>query len=212
MKRRSHKRTRNRTATVGRWFTPSILLLGAGTALSAGVLALGLTWPATNAPLTLAAQHEQRADLALQNGAGSADFEIAARENAKTLATSPMTASAWLRAAYIRKQASGSLDAESLRDLEASYLVAPLGPNVSRWRLRFVFENWQSLTPAIRSAALNELRVFAAYHTGSRSLADSIENPAGRMAAKLTLRRAYMNMAAIDTSTHLSREAKQLEM
>ncbi|WP_299173239.1 hypothetical protein [uncultured Brevundimonas sp.] len=192
-------------------FTPMVLALSGATSISAIILASGLTWPALAAPLSLAAHHEQRADLALRSEQVSAhDLDRAARENDKTLESSPFTASAWLRAAYIRKEETGSLDAESLRNLEISYRVAPLGPGVSRWRLRFVFENWQSVTPAIRVAALNELRVFATYHKGSGALVDSIADPAGRLAAKLTVRNVYMNIAATGSDDAVAQEVRRV--
>lgn len=198
MRRSSHKSSRRRAERSGaRWFAPAILAAGAATGLMAAVLASGLTWPGLEAPFTLAAQHERRADLALTGTQGSpVDLDRAASENARTLAASPMTASAWMRSAYIRSVSTGGLDQQALHDLETSYRVAPLAPGLSRWRLRFVFENWQAVTPSIRTAALNELRVFATYHTGSGALVDAIEDPAGRLAARLTVRHVYMNVAA----------------
>jgi hypothetical protein len=192
---------------------PAILTVGVLTAAFAAILASGLTWPGASTPLTLAAQHEQRADEALSNDRdGSPGLERAAIENAKVLESAPMTASAWLRASYIRTQTAGALDADALRDLDMSYRVAPLGPAVSRWRLRFVFENWPSLTPTIRAAALNELRVFAAYQTGSGALVNSIQNPAGRLAAKLTIRHVYMDIAETDATTAQRADARIAEM
>jgi hypothetical protein len=211
LQQRKTKSTRRSGQADNRWFAPAVLTCGLGTAAAAITLASGLTWPSVAAPLSLAAQHEQRADQALNIEARSEpDLGRASLENDRTLASSPSTASAWLRAAYIRQQMSGSLGPESLRDLETSYRVAPLGPGVTRWRLRFVFENWQSVNPRIRSAALNELRVFASYHSGSGDLVDSIENPAGRLAAKLTVRKVYMTIAAVQSSKTSTGEPSRL--
>lgn len=174
---------------IGRSIAPAILALGATVSVCAALLAAGLTWPAIPFPFGLAAHHEKRADLALSSaGARPLALERAAFENERTLASSPATATAWLRAAYIRQQKSGTLDADSLRYIETSYRVAPLGPGVTPWRVVFVFENWQSMTPGVRSAALAEIRTFAASNKGARALVDTIRSPAGRLAAKLAIR------------------------
>lgn len=198
----SRKRSKKKAATPdGQWFTPAILALGATVSVAAAVLAAGLTWPAIPFPFGLAAHHEKRADLNLNAPqATQPALERAAFENELTLASSPTTATAWLRAAYIRQQQSGALDADSLRYIENSYRVAPLGPGVSLWRVFFVFENWPSMTPAIRSAALTEIRTFAASNKSARALADTIKNPAGRLAAKLAIRRPYSNSATTQRS------------
>ncbi|WAC59209.1 hypothetical protein [Brevundimonas sp. SL130] len=167
-----------------------MLIFGAATAIWAAVLASSLTWPAIPFPSGLAAHHEKRADLALSAPKPSpATLQAAAIENERTLTSSPTTATAWLRAAYIRQQQSGALDAESLRYIETSYRVAPLGPGVSPWRILFVFENWPTVTPTIRSAAVTELRAFAGSNKGARALVDTIRNPTGRLAAKLAIRK-----------------------
>jgi hypothetical protein len=182
---------------IGRWFAPAIIALGAAVSVCAALLAAGLTWPAIPFPFALAAHHEKRADLALSSaGARPLALERAAFENERTLASSPATATAWLRAAYIRQQRTGTLDADSLRYIETSYRVAPLGPGVSPWRVLFVFENWELMTPGIRLAALAEIRTFAASNKGARALVDTIRSPAGRLAAKLAIRKPYYNKAA----------------
>lgn len=181
---------------IGRWFAPAILALGAAVSVCAALLAAGLTWPAIPVPFGLAAHHEKRADLALSSaGARPLALERAAFENERTLASSPATATAWLRAAYIRQQRSGTLDADSLRYIETSYRVAPLGPGISPWRVLFVFENWELMTPGIRLAALAEIRTFAASNKGARALVDTIRSPAGRLAAKLAIRKPYYSQA-----------------
>lgn len=203
MLQKQRKSRRRSTRPVGkRWFRWAVLAGASGTAGLAITLASALTWPALATPVTLAAQHEQRADAALgDDGGAQAAFSDAARENNDTIARAPSTASAWLRAAYIRQQATGALDATSLRDLETSYRMAPLGPGVTRWRLRFVFENWQQVTPRTRASAIEELRVFASYNSGSRALVDSFENPAGRLAAKLIVRQVYLDVASRKPNT-----------
>lgn len=179
-----------------RWLTPAVLVFGLSTSAWAAVMAAGLTWPAIPFPSGLSAHHEKRANLALNSTKTTPQtLESAALENQRTLNLSPMTATAWLRAAYLRQQASGALDAESLRYIETSYRVAPLGPGVSAWRILFVFENWPSVTPAIRSAALIELRASARSNKEARALVGTIRNPAGRLAARFALRTPRSNVS-----------------
>lgn len=170
------------------WLTPAVVVFSLATSAWAALMAAGLTWPAIPFHLALGAHYEQRADLALKApGPLTQRLEASAVENERTLALSPTTATAWMRAAYLQRQL-GELDAEGLRYVETSYRVAPLGPGVSPWRILFVFENWPSVTPAIRSAALAELRAFAMAERSAPALVDLIRNPAGRLAAKLALR------------------------
>jgi len=153
-------------------------------------MAASLTWPAIPSPFGLAAHHEKRAKLALDTDKPTTfTLERAGLENELTLAAAPTTATAWLRAAYVRQQQQlGALDAESLRYIETSYRVSPLGPGASPWRVLFVFENWNLVTPAIRAAAMTELRSFAAHDYRARVLVNTIKNPAGRLAARLAIR------------------------
>lgn len=197
MRQPSRRKIRKKTSRpTSRWLTPAVLVFGLATSAWAAVMAAGLTWPAIPFPSGLSAHHEKRADLALNASRRTPQtLEAAALENERTLALSPTTATAWLRAAYLRQQASGVLDAESLRYIETSYRVAPLGPGVSPWRILFVFENWPSVTPAIRSAALTELRAFARSNREARTLVDTIRDPAGRLAARFALRKPHSNVS-----------------
>ncbi|NBB66106.1 hypothetical protein GVN18_43350 [Pseudomonas sp. ODNR1LW] len=187
----TRRKTRKRPPSADMpWLTPAVVVFSLATSAWAGLMAAGLTWPAIPFPLALGAHYEQRADLALKAaGPLPQRLEAAAVENERTLALSPTTATAWMRAAYLRRRRLGELDAESLRYVETSYRVAPLGPGVSPWRILFVFENWPSVTPAIRSAALAELRAFARVERNAPALVDLIKDPAGRLAAKLALRK-----------------------
>jgi hypothetical protein len=186
---RRRSKTKRAVRTDGRWFTPAILGLSAITSIGAAGLAASLTWPAIPSPFGLAAHHEKRANLALDTDKPTPlTLERASLENELTLAAAPATATAWLRAAYIRQQQLGELDAEGLRYIETSYRVSPLGPGASPWRVLFVFENWNLVTPAIRAAAMTEIRSFAAHDNNARDLVNTITNPAGRLAARLAIR------------------------
>lgn len=168
--------------------TTAIAALAIAVAGGAAVTTAGLTWPDAIHP-DLAPVHELRADRAL-----SAQYPqtIAAdRESQATLAQAPTAASAWLRRAYVRQLATRTLDGQALGYLDKSYRAAPLGPDVTRWRLRFIFEHWPELTPDLRARAVGEMRNFARYHSGGPDIVRSIHNPTGRWAAALIERSGH---------------------
>jgi hypothetical protein len=163
----------------------TIATLAIGTTIVAAVTTSSLTWP-TPLAVGLAPVHETRADQALL--AQYPEPIKSDRESEAALLQAPMSSAAWIRRAYIRQVNSGVLDAQALNYVEQSYRVAPLGPDISRWRLRFVFEHWPDMTPSLRTQAVRELRNFAHYHRGGPDLVRSIHNPSGRWAAALTER------------------------
>tara|TARA_R110000850_G_scaffold190848_1_gene316920 strand:+ start:217 stop:771 length:555 start_codon:yes stop_codon:yes gene_type:complete len=110
----------------------------------------------------------------------------ALQANRLVLTSAPMTASAWLRIPYLQSRAGAPLNSASLVALENSYAVSPFGPDVTNWRLRFVFEHWSEVSPSLRRQAIAELKVLLT-NRGTRAF-DSVEiqDPAGRLAARLT--------------------------
>lgn len=141
-----------------------------------------------------AARRELNADSALRES--PTDLTTAERENEAALSAAPLTATAWARKAYIRQAKTGGLDRDALADLESSYRAAPLGPDITRWRVKYMFENWGRLSPALRARATTELEVYARFHRGSNNLARTIRDPAGRLSATLTTQRAYRERGA----------------
>lgn len=188
------RRHRTRQTALGARFWSAYIALGAATCASAMAAAASLSWPAVNPAQAPAARHELNAVAAL--GAASADYRTAETENQAVLDLAPLTATAWVRKAYIRRQQSDRLDGEALDALERSYLAAPLGPDITRWRLRFMFECWPEVTPSLRARAIAELETFSRFHKGSYALARSIHDPSGRLAATLTARKTYREIAA----------------
>lgn len=159
------------------------LLAGAGL-LSAGAAALTLSGGSDF--LDLAPPHEGRADALLK--ASPPDYEAAVAETRAALAQAPMTASAWARLAYIERSRADALTPAALANLERSYAVAPFGPDITRWRVRFMFEHWGELTPSLRTQAVDELRTLARYRGEvARDLVKTINDPSGRLAARMTL-------------------------
>jgi hypothetical protein len=151
------------------------------------VLALGaaatLALPSASTPLTpyMAPALELRADREVRSNPGSA---VASSRRVTRLA--PATAAAWLRIAYAETLPGGRLGAEGLHALARSYEVAPLGPEVTAWRIVFAFEHWSQLSPALRARAVEELRVYIDGRP-DRARRIRIIHPTGRLAAALTI-------------------------
>lgn len=166
----------------------AITALAIAAAVAATITTAGLTWPDAIHP-DLAPVHEMRADRALS--AQYPQTVAADRESQAALAQAPTTANAWLRRAYVRQLATRTLDDQALDYLDKSYQAAPFGPDVTRWRLRFIFEHWPELTPALRTRAADEMRNFARHHSGGPDIVRAIHNPAGRWAAALVERSGH---------------------
>lgn len=164
--------------------------LAIGTALTSLLFSIGLM--STEAPALLAPSFEARARAAIIDPTLSAG---AAEANDAALARAPMTAESWTRKAYLRYLETGKVDERAAKDMMMSYAVSPLDPDISRWRIRFLFENWTTLPPDLRALALTELKNFAHFHKGSGALASSIQNPAGQLAASFTVRQSYAEAA-----------------
>lgn len=170
--------------------------VGATVGLSLTVAALSccvaaaLIAPRAQTPLSayMVPVQEERASAAL-----GGDSSLSETETTKVIALAPATATAWLRLAYIDAQRPEGLNSEGLAALEQSYEVAPLGPDVSSWRLRFMFENWGQLTPGLRSHALDEMTVHVRGRP-DRARRMVITDPAGRLAAAFAIRLAGQNV------------------
>jgi len=156
--------------------------LAAVTAAGAGMTALALSRPegAWGFAVDLAQVRETRADR-MTGGAAEAETRGA-------LVQAPMNAAYWARLAYLDRQASAPMGSKALDALERSYAVAPYGPDITEWRLRFAFEHWPELTPRLREQAMDEMRTLARHRSArARELARAIQAPAGRMAARMTV-------------------------
>jgi hypothetical protein len=156
-------------------------------------LAIALAGPVSsplsgwNPPVPMVAVSEARAVAAAS--ADPADLEAAERLTRQTLAEKPGDATAWARLAWIASE-TGDTGA-MLEALDRSYAVAPYGPDITGWRLRFAYGRWGELTPELRRLASEELTVTARHRgrVANAALAD-VTDPAGRLAFDLTIRRA----------------------
>jgi hypothetical protein len=113
------------------------------------------------------------------------DLEAVERYSRATLAVRPGEPAAWARLAWAAAE-RGDL-AEANEALDRTYTVAPYGPDITAWRLRFAFGRWQSLTPELRARAVDELSATyrTRYPVAEAALAD-ITDPAGRLAFTFT--------------------------
>ncbi|KQY29699.1 hypothetical protein ASD38_10245 [Caulobacter sp. Root487D2Y] len=113
--------------------------------------------------------------------------------SAKTLSEaqlrlSPTNHYAWLRLAFIDVVETGKLSPTGVGYLQRSYDVAPY--DSLTWRLNMAFETWPSLSPELKAAVIDDLKVN--WRTGRRhrqyvAMASRIRNPAGLEAVRATL-------------------------
>lgn len=161
------------------------LVDGLSGALGLGGLALallGLFGPIGPLPLD---RLEAAADDRLQTPSPAPDdLRQAARLTEQLITERPTGASSWLRLAYIDREQNGHLSARAQAQVLRSYDLEPLGPELTRWRLTFLFENWDALSPSLRDKAINELAaVFPRHGWALRDLPSTIQDPRGRMMA-----------------------------
>lgn len=144
-------------------------------------------------PLSIAA--DSAAEAALDGDPTRGDLADAGRYNDTSLSLSPMSPQAWLTKAYIAQQEAGGLTPNVLDALRRSYDVAPYGPNVSVWRIRFAFAHWTRLPPDLRALVIRELAVVREVRSGQLAQAvGTIEDPAGRRALILALDPATLSL------------------
>lgn len=154
-------------------------------------LALSLIMPEGVAsglsPMSMA--HDARANRLVEMRPVSAGaLRQARRETWAALNQSPVDDAAWLRLAYIDRLEHPALTAAGRTGLERSYDVAPFGPEVSAWRVRFALENWPALTPDLRRQVLKEIELQWPAHRGRYAgMAGQVSEPAGRLAIDLEL-------------------------
>ena len=166
------------------------LSLALATLVLSGWAAASLAWPTSSSAVDgLAEVHESRATLALAGPSPSRDeLRHAADETRESLRLSPANPRAWLRLAYIETLVSGGMTPQAQLYVERSYAVAPYGPDDTPWRLWFLFEHWDQLTPSLRRQATAEAEVDPnARGRLRKSLMESVTNPSGRVAAALAL-------------------------
>jgi len=174
-----------KSAAIAVW-RGAVVVFALGVTALAGGLAWSLSAPLTPTPLApqLLAVHESRAEAAL---AGTPpDVARARRQSLQVLALSPVAATAWLRLGYLRYLEVGKIDAVCANYIEKSYTSSPLGPDVTAWRMHFLFENWPSAPASLKARATEELIATSRFRAPrARAVTEQIHNPAGRFAAQM---------------------------
>lgn len=170
------------------------VVLALVTTAGAIVLAVALSGPtsdfATGFPLT--AVSEARAEAAAE--ASPPDLQSVEAATRRTLEIKPGDSSAWCRLAWVAAQQGRR--PEMLDALDRSYAVAPFGPDITAWRLRFIYEQWADMTPDLRRQASAELAVATRDRPGLVAAAEiDIHDPTGRLAFILTRRNATLRAA-----------------
>lgn len=133
----------------------------------------------------------------------SEDLQRATSLTDDYIAQRPSDASAWLRLAYIDRTRHSPLSERAQAHVLRSYELEPLGPELTQWRLSFLFENWDALSPALQGKAMNELAaVFPRHGWALRDLPSTIRNPRGRMIA-------FIAFSRLRTETDLTGATRQ---
>jgi hypothetical protein len=165
------------------WRARLILTALAGSVcLLSGLAALELT-RTSGAPvfLPLAEAHLNRARSLIASG-GRDSLDMAEAETRIALRLSPKRTDAWLTLAYIDDQRGGDLT-PVFEDLERTYSLAPLDPDVMSWRVRFALEHWPKLPDDLKAKVDREI-LAGWMREGARKelrqMAMDIRDPAGR--------------------------------
>lgn len=174
--------------------SPLVLVVGVAAIVTfVGALWLALTLMAPGgtasdlSPMSMA--HDARANrLSEMRPLSPRALEQARQETWAALNQSPVDDAAWLRLAYLDRLQHPALTATGLKGLERSYDVAPFGPEVSAWRVRFALENWPALTPDLRRQVLREVELQWPTHRGRyAAMVRQTSDPAGRLALDLEI-------------------------
>jgi hypothetical protein len=162
--------------------------LGLITAVCGGVFAVAQTWPGLWSVDLIPSTSISEARARSASLDARPDLVRAEAETLRTLSQRPADAVAWARLAWIADQKADP--AGMLLALERSYTVAPFGPEITRWRLRFAYDRWGRLTPELRQLASAELAMTSKTRPALvEDVVDEIDDASGLMAARLTLTR-----------------------
>lgn len=122
--------------------------------------------------------------------------ERALRHVERETQAAPAASGPLLRRAYLESLGARPFDAAAAEAVRRSYAVEPLGPDATAWRLRFVFEHWSAAPADVRASALSELdAAFPRHGWAMRGLPDAVQDPTGRMAARLSFARLRAKQA-----------------
>jgi hypothetical protein len=140
-----------------------------------------LTYPFVDKPAA------ERAYDRLAPNAPMAERAQAAR---RLIEADPSNPESWNAVAYTDWLAHGGLSPVGLTAFGHSYTLSFFDRPSAVWRVSFALENWPSLTPDIRKAALAEAKVVLhdpALGPELRRRISQVQNPDGLLAGKLLL-------------------------
>ena len=162
------------------------------------LMLIGMLWPSSAAGgfagawLPITETHQARAASALNVLRPATPlWDAAAQQTREELRIAPMRTAPWMRLAYIDAQRHGGhLTPAGVAAIQHGYDFAPYSNDVGVWRLAFVYDHWDEVTPEIRREALDETavlwRVRARYGERGR-FPEVISNDAGRLAVVLAI-------------------------
>lgn len=169
-----------------------------GTGVCAAIAVLAVSVAAGVHPAVQPSRIDREAQHIL--AAPAADREAldrVAEMTRRSLAARPLDGAANLRLAYLVVATSGRLDSRANDAILRSYVVEPLGSELTLWRLGFVLDNWTTASPQVRQAALRELTaVYPRRSWDFDALARTASDPQGRMVATIATRRLRRELTA----------------
>ena len=170
----------------------------AGTTACLLIAGLALTISFSVHPATAPTRSDRiAADLLQARTPDPADVERVSELTRVSLAHRPLDGAALLRVAYLSTLASGELDQTANQAILRSYVVEPLGSEITLWRLGFILDHWSSASPDVRQAALGEFRaVYPRRSWDFDALARTARDPEGRMVGGLIARQLRRAMDA----------------
>lgn len=181
------------------------LTLAASCCAASAVLLSATLWPQASwvRGLPIATGHEDLARRSLNAADQDPALLILARQETEAgLRVSPMNAWAWLRLSLIEKRSAGDFGEASAQALRQSYAVSPFGPQVTSWRLRYAFDNWNALPADLKEAAKLEMKTsWLERQDMITQTIVGIPDERGRLTARL-----YERRLRIDYSTEHERQ------
>lgn len=111
-----------------------------------------------------------------------------------------------MRLAYIDRLQHTPLSRQAQIRVMRSYDLEPFGPELTRWRQTFLFDNWPALSPELRERSVSELSaVFPRHGWALRDVPDAVEDPQGRMAAFMAFSRLRTEANLTGTTSQRSK-------
>lgn len=137
-----------------------------------------------------------RAYRSLPPNAPIAVREVAAR---RLIRADPTNADSWCAISYVEFLKAGRMSPQAVEALDHSYAVSFFDRQGAVWRVGFAFENWAALPLELRKDVLAEAAVALRDPTLGpqlRTRLQSVESPAGRLAAILVVAQAQASASA----------------